>query len=353
MNIRAPLLSVVLLLLANTVWSAKSSHGSGMAENLVGDIYRPLHRQFAQSSAQWASEIADLCERRPASSAFTLQATFGHVLEDYAAIELFRLGPLLEDNLQNRLFYWPDKRGVAERQLRGLLNAEDASSLSAEELAGKSVALQGFTALERLLYTPGLQPLEVSPQCDVIIAIVQNLASMAGQLDAAWSLNSGFTGSLITPDSQSEHFRSEEEVLRSVFTQISVGLDVVLDGKLAPLLSNEIKTMQQTPMWKSQRTVAMLTGNLLGLRALLLDSGILADTRFEDELRLEFDYVDRILKKLKPIVYFVNPDGSLILESKVLFGTLAAVVEGIRYTVDVDVSEALGLSSGFNSEDGD
>ncbi|MFK7858843.1 MAG: imelysin family protein [Granulosicoccus sp.] len=345
-------------LLISPVWGitaeeADNTDRAGLSENLVMGVYRPLHSAFADSAQDWASEVSDLCERRPASSAYKMQFRFAKLIELYSAIELYRVGPLLEDNLQNRIFYWPDKRSVGQRQLRNLMASLDDQKMTVEALVQKSVAVQGFAALERLLFQSEFQTIESAPQCSLIIVIINNIATMARELDTAWQSDSGFIQSLLEPHADSEHFRDSEEVLRSAYTQVKVGLDVVLDGKLRLLLSNDEKMMRQTPLWVSQRTVSMLMGNLKGLRALLLDSGMLAETRYEEELHLEFDYIEHVLSELRPMVYFVENDGTLKPEIKMLMNKLAAVVAGVRFTVNTDVSRDLGISAGFNSEDGD
>lgn len=347
------LLFLALLVPGVDALSGELDEESPLPDNLLNRIYQPLHTEFAESARQWASNVTDLCQRRPASSVYKMQQRFAGLVENYAAIEFFRIGPMLDNNIQNRIFYWPDKRRVAQRQLQALVSSMDAAPVSVAALAGKSVAVQGFPALERLLYKPEFQPIEISPQCELIPAIVENIATMAAELEAGWQSDTEFVKALLVPNAESAYFRSSEEVLRSVFTQAKVGLDVVLEGKLKPLLSNDSRTMQQTPLWVSQRTVAMLTGNLKGLRALLLDSGMLHGTRFDETLRIEFEYIDHVLSELKPIVYFVELDGSLKSEVKVLMHKLAAVVAGIRFTLIRSVSNTLGITAGFNSEDGD
>lgn len=352
-TVHAVVVISLLVLPAQKASSEGPAPDSGLSENLLEEIYRPLHFAFADSAQEWAVEVSDLCEQRPTSSVYKMQLRFAKLVELYAAIELYRVGPLLEDNLQNRIFYWPDKRRVGQRQLRSLMTSVSSQSLSVEALANKSVAVQGFTALERLLFKPEYQPIETDPQCRLIPVIVSNIARMANELSTAWHADSEFVQSLLTPKADSQYFRSFEEIQRNVFTQAKVGLDVVLDGKLRPLLSNDPKVMPQTPLWVSQRTVSMLTGNLKGLRALLLDSGLLRGTRFEDEFRIEFDYIDHVLLELKPLMYYVEPEGQLRPEIKVLMHKLAAVVSGVRFTLTTEVSNELGMRAGFNSEDGD
>lgn len=324
-----------------------------IGHRLLYDVYQPLHIEFAQAAEQWAGDVQGLCEQRTASSVYKLQVKFGHLIELFAAVELFRVGPLLEDNLHNRLFYWPDKRRVGERQLRALLAAMPEQPVNVEALAGKSVALQGFTALERLFYSAGYQPVEQAPQCQLIPVIVDNIATMATTLNDGWSADTEITQALLQPNSESKYFRTQDEVIVSVFTQIKVGLDIVIDAKLKPLLSQDQKLMRQTPLWISQRTVAMLAGNVRGLQALLLGSDLLKEGRLKKKLRTEFNYLNHVLEELKPIVYFLDQDNTMTPRVTVLLNKLAASLVGVKWLVNEEVSLALEVKAGFNSEDGD
>lgn len=321
--------------------------------DIVDNVYQPLHSEFAKVADRMAIEAVDLCQQRPASSLYKLQYGFAQLVEHYAAIELFRIGPLLEDNRQNRLFYWPDERRVASRQLNTVLSEVAAQEVTAEQLAQKSVAVQGLAALERLLFQSKFQPIENAPQCVLIPLIFSNIALMADELDKGWQSDADIVQSLLYPHPESADFRSPDEVLRSVYTQVKLGLDSVLDNKLQPFLSSNEKRRQTTPLWISQRTVALLTGNIMALDALLLDSGMLSGTEFEKALKIEFNYVNHILRKLKPIMYFKESDGALSADVKVLIHQLAAVLAGVRYTLNSEISVVLQVNAGFNSEDGD
>lgn len=324
-----------------------------LSRKLVNDIFQPLHSEFLYLSERLANDTVDLCERPSSSSTYKLQTDFTYVVEAYSAIEFFRLGPLLENNRKNRLFFWPDKRRVGERQLSSLLISSDAITITADQLAGKSVALQGFTALERLLFKASSFPLENSPQCHLISVVTRNIANMARELNTAWSTESDYVQSLLKPNAGSKHFRTSDEVVGRVFTQVKVGLDVLHDAKLAPLLSNDPKKMSRTPMWLSQRYIAMLTGNLYGIKVLLLDSGMIENTELHEDLSFEFKYIEHVFEKLKPMLYSKNDDGTLARDARILLNQIMAVVNGIRYVVNVEVAKSLGVSAGFNSEDGD
>ena len=50
---------------------------------------------------------------------------------------MYRFGPALEANRFEKLFYWPDPRGRALRQVRKGLDSQDPTLLSIETLAKK------------------------------------------------------------------------------------------------------------------------------------------------------------------------------------------------------------------------
>src|SRR3546814_4200550 len=66
--------------------------------------------------------------------------------------EFLRFGPLVAANRYERIYFWPDPRGITLRQVQGLLGQADGSMPDAAGLATQSVALQGLPALEYVLY---------------------------------------------------------------------------------------------------------------------------------------------------------------------------------------------------------
>lgn len=344
---------VVLPLSCFSLQAAEQEPTSQLASNLVNRVYQPLHNNFAASARQWALESDDLCERSPASSIYKMQTAFTQLIADYSVIELFRLGPLLENDVQHRLFFWPDGRRIVSRQLRATLSSTDIPTLSAKEFAQKSVAIQGVSALERLLFKSANLPVENEPQCHMAQLIIRNIAAMASELESGWQTHASFVKEMLSPSPDSTEFRNPDEVLRSLVTQISVGVDIILNRKLAPLISNDPATIRKAPLWISQRTVTMLRGNLTGIESLVLQSGLITDKKLIGELRYEFNYVDSLLGKLKNNRKLADEEGQLYEEEALTLRTLHAVVSGIEYKIKDRVFRPLGIGVGFNSEDGD
>lgn len=357
---RHPMLSslaaILMLLLSgngSSVLAQDLQTGSQLAQNWVQDVYQPAFRQFAAAASEWASSGNELCESTRGSRIYQLQTSFTERVADYSRVEIFRSGPLLQNNLRSRLFYWPDKRRAGERQLRALLADAELNDLSVQQLSGKSVALQGFSALERLLFNPSYQPVESMPQCHAVKIIMDNIARMAEELDQAWQGQSDFVQSFLSPEPTSEYFRSEDEVMRNVMTDVIVGLDSLIDRKIQPLLSGDPAIIRTAPLWQSRRTVSLLSGNLLSIRSLLFDSGMLGQMDLEEAFSQDFDYADYLLNQVRYRYRFLDDDGQLNEEIDLLFTSLSAVLNRIRYALKQKVLAPLGIGVAFNAEDGD
>ncbi len=326
------------------------------AREAVESVYQPGFERFSQASGQFLSTAQNSCESPSSESLLELQARFAETVAAFSAIELYRIGPMLEDNRQNRLFYWPDKRRVGERQLRELLADSAASGLSAKDISGKSVTLQGLPALERLLYgkssTQHLAQASDTTDCKVVTAIAGNLHTMAMALNQGWQDDSALVQSMVQPESGSAHFRTNDEVLRSLVTQIIVAIDIVLDRKIAAL-TDEDAHLQQAPLWRSQQTLSMIRSNLDSVRALSVDTGLARVGELDNELGFEFRSADQLLQKLQALPTLTSDSGKLTDDANSLLQTLTAVVGGIKYTLNDRFTAALGITAGFNSEDGD
>ncbi len=333
--------------------AAEFQGSAQLSEKWVQTVYQPAFEQFASAASQWAADSAGLCGSTAGSRIYSLQTDFTRVLQHHAQVEIFRSGPLLDNHLQNRLFYWPDKRRVGERQLRALLAQSDVATLSVEQLAGKSVAVQGFPALERLLFSDGHYTVEEAPYCHLVEILIRNIASMANELNRAWQSESDYVQAFLHPEASSEFFRSHDEALRSVITEVVTGLDSLIDRKLQPLLSGDPKLIRTAPLWRSRRTVAMLRGNIASIRSLLFDAGLLQQLGMEEELDTDFNYLEHLLDKIRYTFAFADADGQLSPEVDTVFASLSAVLNDIRHTVNYEVLTPLGMGVNFNADDGD
>lgn len=350
------LLGVALLMPLTELAAATLPAENAFADRAVHQVYQPAAERFSQASKDFLVAARGSCDVRSGEALDTLLSRYESAVAAFSALELYRTGPLLEDNRQNRLFYWPDKRRVGERQMRELLADANAAHLTGDDVAGKSVALQGFPALERLLYGKRT-PLHFAdgsdaPDCQVVMAIAENIDAMASAIDKGWQDDAPQVMSLLQPAAGSDFYRTEEEVLRSLVTQILVGADVVQDRKLSALVG-EKANIKTAPLWRSAQSLAMIRANLDSLRALSVDTGLAEQANLENELAFEFRSADQMLQKLQALPGLVDDTGEFTDDAESLLRSLMAVVGGIRYTLNDRFVATLGISPGFNSEDGD
>ncbi|WP_157736473.1 imelysin family protein [Granulosicoccus antarcticus] len=326
------------------------------ASQAVEAVYQPGFQQFLQASEQFVADAERACQSPSSGSLAELRDGFAATVVAFSAVELYRIGPMLEDNRQNRLFYWPDKRRVGERQLRELLADATAPTLTAADVAGKSVALQGLPTLERLLYSKNseqhLGAVSDTPDCQVVVAIVDNIHNMALALNEGWQAESALVKSMLLPEPNSDYFRTGDEVLRSLVTQIIVAVDIVLDRKIAALTDEESQ-LRLAPLWRSGQTLSMIRANLDSVRALSVDTGLAGVGELDNELAFEFRSADKMLQKLQDLPSLSTDQGKLTEPAESLLRSLSAVVGGIKYTLNDRFTAALGITAGFNSEDGD
>lgn len=355
---------VFAFVLAATNVGAGTDVRHEMTLRIINSVYQPAYNQFADSSNRLVTEIKQLCASGASSQLEVVHQSFTDAVAAFSVIEFYRVGPMLKNNRQHRLFYWPDTRRVGERQLRAVL--ADSSNFNRQTIDDKSVAVQGVVALERLLYDKAARADLAAPgsnsRCSVANTVAHNIAVIAGELQNKWADPVGIRQEMLQPTSTSEIFRSQSEVLRSFITQLSAGFEFLLDKKLDPLVadfqpSDAKKSFQpsirKAPLWKSDNFLTNVRGNVTGLRALLIESGIAAEANLENELEFEFKLAMSHIDKLESMNILEN-DGKIITpEAEELLQVLAIPLASILITLDDRISSALGVSAGFNSDDGD
>lgn len=342
----------------------------------IEQVYGPAHQQFSERSAALLASVNSLCEavnettgasnsdtnsdtsannKPPLSALNNAQTEFAQTVDAFSRIELLRVGPLLDDNRLNRLFYWPDSRRVTERQLRQLLASKstESSLVKPQDISGKSVAVQGLPALERLLFSTILTDLSTSLEgCLLARDIASNVQRLSSALLEAWVAETGISAALLSPSAEAALFRSQREVTRSLLTQISAGLELIASRKVHPM-TEEGARLRNAPFGRSVLTLNNLRGNLDSIQALLKASEIDQQSDVQSQLDFEFRIADGHLDALSALDSLSDDADFVTPEAAKLFTALQSVVSSIAFTTDDRISLALGMSAGFNSSDGD
>jgi predicted lipoprotein len=289
-------------------------------------------------------------------------------------MEIIRFGPIIEDHRFERLFFWPDPKGLGLRQIQDVLAKRDTSVAEPDQLAGKSVALQGLPALEYLLYGDGAETLtegkrvvdgqEPLPlldsagdfRCSFALSIATNLERIARSVVEGWREGSAYAKAFLGPAPDDSYYHAPKEVTLDLFKSFTSGIEPVRDQKLGKPLGAKPEEAKPKPaaFWRSGLTFENAAGNLEGVRALFAQGGfaqIVATESpgVEDSILFDIDHAVTVLRGIdKPMAEVVKDED--------LRAKLEALRVGLKNTAQTAgdmISRGAGLAFGFNAMDGD
>jgi predicted lipoprotein len=348
-----------LALSVATAAHAQVNHAA-IARGSLEAYIRPGYAQLAASTEALQQSVATLCEKPSAAALKDTQKAFAAAVEAWSVVEPIRFGPVAQEDRFERIFHWPDPKGLGTRQVRDALAKQDESVTKAASLAGKSVALQGLPALEYLLYGDGAAALaktgEAAFRCSFAEAVAGNLAAVIKEIVDGWQDSAPYTKSYLEPRPSNAAYHTEKEVTLELFKTFTAGIEWVRDQKLAKTLGPKLEQArpQLAPFWRSGLSFANIAGNLAGVRDLFAKGGFAQVVRddspgVEESVVFDLNHAIDVLRGLdKPIAEVVRNDN--------LRGKLEALrisLKSALTTAGDIISRAAGLSFGFNAMDGD
>jgi predicted lipoprotein len=361
---RAALSGIIAVLLAVThALPAVAFDHDAFARRALDQHIVPGYRQFSAAADAQQATTAALCATPTDQALAAARNAFGEALQAWGRLEHIRFGPIVEQNRYAGLLFWPDPRGIARRQIERALSQQDKDVLTAETLAEKSVALQGFTALDILLFAAGSENLAKSVpasalRCGYASAVAKTIARVAKDTLQAWSAPDGFAARWLNPGPDNPAFLSAKETTQAIGQAYLNGLKQLRNVRLAGPLGfkdRNVRPLEQ-PVPNSGRALALAIANIEGLRALLLDTGLSAPLTpgtpphsVMQATVTDFETAISTIRKAAALSKKPFEDASarnqLIL---VGFPLKNAFDTGAAY-----LAEEAGLTIGFNALDGD
>lgn len=356
------LLAACLLVPALILPCAAAEEGvqpAQVVELAITDVFRPAFAQFAEETGALGIDVAALCETPSADALATTQEQFRSTVTAWSRIELYRFGPLMADNRSDAILFWPDRKGIALRQVQGALAEQDATAASADTLEGKSVAMQGLGALEYLLFGTGFEALGAADdgyRCRYASAISSLLKERADAMSAEWADPAGISQRLLQPTEADADYRSTREVLEALNGLLAHGTEAIRDQRLLPFLGRDgaAPKPKSALFWRSGMTVPSINANFEGLRSLLEKSRIAEATAAENlwvanSATFEFGNAERAGKAITAPVEQALADP----RQKQALDYMVIVTQSLDTILGESLAAALGLSVGFSSLDGD
>jgi uncharacterized protein len=308
------------------------------------------YADLAEAAGRLATETAALCDTPSEAALDSTRNAFSDIVAAWSRIELVRFGPILEDNAAERIFFFPDRRGIGERQVRATLAEEDPTALDPSSLAEKSVALQGLGTAEILLHGSGSRDLSSGApyRCAFAEAVATRVTATAEKVADAWAADEGIATRFAAPAPGHPDFRSTDDSLRALLGVFTNGIELVRDARLAPLLRDgaDLDDPRGAAWTLSGLTGPALAANFAGLETLFAASrldGLGTSDALSDEIAFEFDNLSAALERF-------NAGGERRRDDIRLVGIVAT---GLCDTFGARVAPALGQTAAFSVTDGD
>lgn len=327
-----------------------------VAGRAVEEVIRPGFVRLHQVADSLEATLEGACFADTPEPMAEARDEFGTLVQAYGGVALFRLGPMVEENRAERLYFWPDRKGIALKQVQAMLATPVIGTIDVRE---KSIALQGIGTLEYILFGEGSDALGTvagHERCGYAHAVAIAIEQTARELRAAWEDPEGISKRLSQPDPANADYRSPTEAMEAIAALLAHGNEAIRDTYLLPFVGrDETETKPKSaPLWRSGLTVRLLQGQFAGIEALYTISGIgetlSADTGWVDNgIGFELANSKRALAVLtSPVI-----EGLADPHQKNAYNYLVLITQSLETLLGENLPAALGLSVGFSSLDGD
>lgn len=347
--------AVVLTGLPSLAWARSPDDDRRVLEGLLRTHIGPRFRKLADAGVGLIPATEKLAAQSDAATLKAAKDAFARAMDAWGAAQHIRPGPLLLDMRADRIAFWPDKRSVGPRQLAQLLAKQDESLLTADAIARQSAAVQGLTALERLLYDEG--PVN-GYRARLAAACAGNIARLTAEARDGWAT---LGPQLLAGDVATPAGKGAGEALTNLYLSLVTACQIVVDQKLLIPLGATAADAKPAlaEAVRSGRSLRQIFMNLSAMQGMLLGedgapgfSGLVAENQrraVEDKIADAFGAARRALGGVTdPLDIAVAAPGK---RGKVDAAFRAA--KGVQNVISRDIPPLLNITLGFNELDGD
>ncbi|MBR9903091.1 MAG: imelysin family protein [Gammaproteobacteria bacterium] len=305
-----------------------------------------VEMQYAELSAaseRLEASAARFCQGPDEALRQRLENDWLNAYQTWQAVRFIQFGPVEQNSRGWQLQFWPDRKNLVGRKVNGWLKA--TSALDAQAITGDSVAVQGFPALEYLLYDDAMdgQALSDPAACDLMQAITTHIADTTNALHRDWQ-------------AFGEHYLGTSDYTETTLASAIQALELLEDKRLGePMgLKGAPANGYLAEAWRSGNSVRLVESSLEGLRTGFLP-GLTALLREAEALPLAEAFRDQLDKTLAQARE--QPSGLVLaLDDEAAFRGLQSLyldISQLRHLLGNEIAGELGLVRGFNSSDGD
>lgn len=211
---------------------------AALARRAYDKIILPDYAAFAADARRLAGEADALCRSPSPEALAATRVAARSTLLAFGRVEPLRFGPITQKQRLDRLLFHPDAHGIVGKQTAKLLAKHEDADIEPQKLAGASVAVQGFGALDAALYGHGSEELagtapDAQFRCRYVKALALGIAQIAEDTRAEWAGDYGRTW--LNPGQDNKTFLSPKETTQALYRAYVTQLEVLRLQRLAPL----------------------------------------------------------------------------------------------------------------------
>lgn len=346
--------SLVRLLLAGavglfTVGTAMASESDTAPRAIWHADIATGYERLLESTEALDQSAQHFCAAPSAPALDELKQDWRDAFFDWQQVRFVDFGPIDLNSRAWQFQFWPDSKNLVARKTDYWLS--DERTATREAIAKGSIAVQGFPALEYLLFDKTLAERGIEPSdaqaCALMTAVTGHLVQVTAQINEEWETFGPF-------------YKTTDTLTDTTIHAAMTGLEILVDRRLAAPLGLR-GTPEVNPYaadaWRSGVSLGTLRASIEGLkryfapglRALLTERGldkliVPLDEQFADTL-VELQVLEQRAQSLGAML--ATSDGYADLQS------LFIEASQLKQLINGRIAAALGVVTGFNSSDGD
>ena len=345
------LLLLILLSSVSSVLAAADWKKSNL--DVVDQFAIPSYQTLQKKSQALMQSSQDFCAHANEKQFNSLKENFHQTMDAWQVAQIFRSGPAMQKMRFYRLEMWPDRSNAASKHLRKLQKEANPDRLKVENFSKASTAIQGLSALERLLYAKAVQPNDFQTdgkenfKCQLVQAISLNIHRISTELLTAWQQD--FRDLIRKPSKDNAVFESHQSVTAQFLNDLNTQLQVILTQKFKRPLNGKKFRLTRAESWRSQRSLRNILFNLKAIQQ-LYQIGFLAhigDEKLQKKQQQLFEQAFSLGKGLElPLqqAYQNHPEK---------LTQWMTAISALKTSINSELPIAIDIPLGFNSLDGD
>tara|TARA_B100001996_G_scaffold198916_1_gene152264 strand:- start:131 stop:1225 length:1095 start_codon:yes stop_codon:yes gene_type:complete len=324
----------------------------------------PRYNQFRIQTKKLNRDAINFCNNIQNKNLTSLRNSFHFALDSWMNVQHIQFGPIDKNLRLYRVLFWPDKHNSSTKHLSRLIKSLDNKIILPNNFIGASVAVQGFSALEKLIFQ-NYQTLfslneEAKYRCKLIKSITNNLYKIASSVLNEWKDQKNGFLKVISSDG-SPFFEGEKQIFSLFYKSLLFSLKNIHELKLKRPLgkSFDYRKPKKSESWRSKRSLRNIVINLKAIQSLYINNGnfgmydyliameknIVVADKFHEILSKTIISAQLIKKPLSDSIADTDGYQKLIKLREKIFLLIEIVEKHFAVYFQID--------AGFNSLDGD